>query len=236
MADLDRRSQERYNLSQPQVLRWLVQQLLGNAAGAFSVNKLHADLKSRGVAVGKDTLHTYLAHLEDAFLLRSLSLDTDSVGRRQVNPRKVYPMDTGLIPLFDRSGKANTGHALETAVLHELQRRCTDVAYVITPQGYEVGFHARTHAGEDLLIQVATELDDPATLARELRALQDAAVLRPQAHQLLIVPQPPLGAAVPADVNQVEAGPWLLGGPQQVRNQQYADNDTRQTPHRLGNT
>ncbi len=203
---------ERYNLSQPQVLRWLVQQLLGNAAGAFSINKFHADLQTRGVAVGKDTLHAYLAHLEDAFLLRSLSLDTDSVRRRQVNPRKVYPVDTGLIPLFDRSGKANTGHALETAVLHELQRRCTDVAYVITPQGYELDFHARTHAGEDLLIQVATELDDPATLARELRALQDAALLWPKAHQLLIVLQPPLGVAMPADVKLVEAGVWLLGG------------------------
>lgn len=44
---------ERHNLSQPQVLHWLVRQLLGNAAGAFSIDKFHADLKSRGVVVGK---------------------------------------------------------------------------------------------------------------------------------------------------------------------------------------
>ena len=51
---------ERHNVSQPQVLRWLVQQLLGNAAGAFGINQFFNDLKSRGVAVGKERLHEYL--------------------------------------------------------------------------------------------------------------------------------------------------------------------------------
>lgn len=36
--------------------------------------------------------------------------------RRMVNPRKVYPVDVGLIPVFDRTGKANVGHGLERAV------------------------------------------------------------------------------------------------------------------------
>lgn len=51
-----------------------------------------------------------------AFLLCSLDVATDSERRRQVNPCKVYPVDTGLIALFDRSGKSNVGHALETMV------------------------------------------------------------------------------------------------------------------------
>ena len=126
---------ERHNLSQPQVLHWMVRQLLGNAAGAFSIAKFFADLKSRGVAVGKETLHAFLAHLEDAFLLCTVDIATDSERRRQVNPRKVYPVDTGLIAVFDRSGKANVGHALETAVLHALQRRGAQVHYVRTAAG-----------------------------------------------------------------------------------------------------
>ena len=40
-----------------------------------------------------------------------------------VNPRKAYPIDMGLIPVFDPTGRANLGHALETAVLLELERR-----------------------------------------------------------------------------------------------------------------
>jgi hypothetical protein len=62
----------RHNLCQPQVLRWLAQLLLGNAASSFSINKFHADLRSRGVPIGKDTRHHMLAHLEDAFLLHSV--------------------------------------------------------------------------------------------------------------------------------------------------------------------
>lgn len=201
---------ERHNLSQPQVLHWMVRQLLGNAAGSFSINKFHADLKSRGVAVGKDTLHTYLAHLEDAFLLCSLDLATDSERRRQVNPRKVYPVDTGLMALYDRSGKANTGHALETAVLHELQRRGALVNYVITPAGFEVDFLAHNAAGQATLIQVCADLSDPATLARELRALQDAASLWPDAHLQLITLAQVSAANIPAPVRVIQAADWLL--------------------------
>lgn len=200
---------ERHNLGQPQVLHWMVRQLLGNAAGSFSINKFYADLKSRGVAVGKDTLHSYLAHLEDAFLLSSLDLATDSERRRQVNPRKVYPVDTGLMALFDRSGKANVGHALETAVLHELQRRGAQVNYVRTPAGFEVDFYACGRDGDEALIQVCADLDSPDTLAREVRALQDAATAWPNASLQLITFNQPMGI-LPPEIQLHMASDWLL--------------------------
>ncbi len=201
---------ERHNLSQPQVLHWMVRQLLGNAAGAFSVAKFFADLKSRGVAVGKETLHAFLAHLEDAFLLCTVDIATDSERRRQVNPRKAYPVDTGLIAVFDRSGKANVGHALETVVLHALQRRGAQVHYVRTAAGYEVDFLARDVAGTVTLIQVCADLDHPDTLAREVRVLQDAAPEWPAAKLLLIGLYPPKQAALPPEVNFQLASDWLL--------------------------
>ena len=48
---------ERHAVSHPIALRWMVRQLLGNAAGNFSINKFYGDLKSQGIAVAKDTLH-----------------------------------------------------------------------------------------------------------------------------------------------------------------------------------
>lgn len=201
---------ERHNLSQPQILRWLVQQLLGNAAGAFSIHKFFSDLRSRGTAVGKDTLHQMLAHLEDAFLLSTVGLATDSVRRRQVNPRKVYPEDNGLMALFDTSGKPDAGHALETAVLHELLRRGAAVDYVVTPGGFEVDFCARWPEGRTWLVQVCADLSNAATLAREVRALQDARSLWPGARAMLVALSAPAVLSLPADIEWHRASTWLL--------------------------
>lgn len=146
---------ERHRVSHPVALRWMTRQLLGNAAGTFSVNKFHQSLRSQGLSVGKDTLHAYLSYLEDAFLVRIVSIATDSERQRMVNLRKVYPIDMGLIPGFDRSVKANVGHALETAVYLELERRGAEVSYVKSPRaGYEVNFLARYPNGHAELIQV----------------------------------------------------------------------------------
>lgn len=201
---------ERHNLSQPQILRWLVQQLLGNAAGAFSIHKFFSDLRSRGTAVGKDTLHQMLAHLEDAFLLSTVGLATDSARRRQVNPRKVYPVDTGLMALFDPSGKPNVGHALETAVLHELHRRGAAVDYVLTPGGFEVDFCARWPEGQIWLVQVCADLSDASTLARELRALEDARASWPEARKMLVALYTPAVANLPPGIELHRATTWLL--------------------------
>ena len=60
-----------------------------------------------------------------------------------VNPRKSYPVDPGLIPIYERTGRPNLGHALETAVLVELERRGYQTAYVRTRGGLEVDFIAK---------------------------------------------------------------------------------------------
>ena len=131
-------------------------------------------MKSRGVAASKDGLHAMLNHLEDAFLVRLVPIHTSSERQRQSNPRKVYPVDSGLIHAFDRSGKSNLGHALETAVLIELQRRGRDCAYVRTAAGHEVDFLATPLAGRPMLIQVCADVSDAATRRREFRALDAA--------------------------------------------------------------
>lgn len=202
---------ERHAVSHPLALRWLVRQLLGNPAGSFSVNKFYGDLRSQGIAVAKDTLHGYLGHLEDAFLVRVVSIATDSERRRMVNPRKIYPIDPGLIPIFDRSGKANLGHALETCVLLELDRRGAEVSYVHTPGGREVDFLARHPSGREELIQVCASLDDPATRERETRALIEAAPHYPKAVRSLVALDIPAAPNIPSGITLHTATGWMLG-------------------------
>ena len=116
--------------------------------------------------------------------------------------------------MFDRTGRANTGHALETAVLVELERRGFEVTYLRTPEGYEVDFVARAAGGGMELIQVCADLSDPATAARELRALAAGGVLFPHARKrLLTLTQDGLPAGAPTDVEVQAACEWLLAPP-----------------------
>ncbi len=178
---------ERYGITQVAALRWLTRQCLRNPSGSLSVHRLNLDLKAQGLGVAKDSLHAMMGHLQDAFLISTVTLATDSERRRNSNPRKVYPVDTGLIGAFDRSGRTNVGHALETVVLHELERRKAEIGYVRTPGGYEVDFHARFHGGEEELIQVCADTGSGETLEREMRALRDAAADFPHARQRLLM-------------------------------------------------
>jgi len=202
---------ERHAVANPTPLRWMVRRLLGSPAGLFSVTKFARELKALGIAAGREMLYEFLDRLEDAFLLHAVPVATDSERRRQVNPRKGYPADPALIPVFDRSGKANRGHALETTVFVELLRRGAEVAYVKTPGGFEVDFLARHRDGSEDLIQVCLDPGDPPTLARETRSLAEAAVAHPRARQWLLtmesrLPFPP----VPPSVSIRPTWQWIL--------------------------
>jgi len=205
---------ERHQVTNVTALRWMVRRLLSSPAGNFSVSKYAEDLKSQGISVSRDTLHEYLAHLQDTFLLHALTIATDSEKRRQVNPRKVYPADPGLISVFDRSGKANTGARLETLVLIELYRRRCEVNYVKTKKGYEVDFHSINGLGGLDLYQVCVSLDDPETREREVRALLDAAREFPEATLTILTAEHRLHTPdIPESITVLPAWQWMREGP-----------------------
>jgi predicted AAA+ superfamily ATPase len=202
---------ERYGVSQVTALRWLVRQCLRNPAGSFSAHRLHQDLKAQGHGVAKDAVHAMLGYLMDAFLLSAVTLATESERKRNSNPRKLYPADSGLIAAFDASGRANLGHALETVVLGELERRKAAVGYVKTIEGLEVDFLARYRGAGEELIQVCADVASPDTVSRELRGLQAAAKEYPRATQrLLILDRDALVQVNAPEVEMQPAYEWLL--------------------------
>ncbi len=205
---------ERYGVSQVAALRWMVRQCLRNPAGSFSVHRLHQDLRSQGHGVAKDSVHAMLGYLLDAFLLGGVTLATDSERKRNSNPRKLYPADPGLIKAFDASGRANVGHALETVVLNELDRRGAEVGYVKTSEGLEVDFLARYRVAGEELIQVCADLSSAETLERELRALRAATKEHPRAvRRLLALDRDALSGVGAQGVEAQPAYEWLLTAP-----------------------
>lgn len=165
---------ERHGISNLVALRQLVRRLTAATGGRFSINKLYNDFRSQGIAVSKDALHAYVDHLEDAYLLFTVPIHTQSEAVRNVHPRTCYLVDPGLATASSYRASEDLGHLLENTVYLELRRRGHEIAYVQTKSGYEVDFLATPLVGSPLLVQVCADLSEPATRARELRALSEA--------------------------------------------------------------
>jgi uncharacterized protein len=201
---------ERHGVTNPIALRWLQRYLLANPGSAFSISKIYADLKSQGIAVAKDTLHAYLDHLADAFMLRVVGMHSASERQRLVNPRKAYPIDPGLIPLYERTGRVHNGRSLETAVLLELERRGYSVDWFRAGE-FEVDFFAEQIGDQPMLIQVCLDTTSDATWDREVRALQAGVTAQPDARALLItLDSTPPTRALPHPIVWRAAPHWML--------------------------
>lgn len=165
---------ERHSVENLPALRYLERGLLARPAAKFSVHRLHNDLKSQGLRVGKDSLHKYLDYLEDAYLLFTTQVASPSTRVRQTNPRKCYPVDPALAAATSFRASREIGPRLETATYLELRRRGFAVSYVNTANGYEVDFLAEHPLTGWQLVQVSAETADPGTWQREVRALEGA--------------------------------------------------------------
>jgi uncharacterized protein len=204
---------ERHNVTNVRALRWLQRHLLATPGGNVSVNKLYDDLRSQGVAVAKDTVHAYVGHFEDAFLLRSITMHSSSERQRMSNPRKIYPVDPGLITIYERAGRTHRGRALETVVLLELERRRYAVDWFRTSEGWDVDFFATRADTSPMLVQVCLDSAADATWEREVRALASAAAAHPDARAILVTLDPtPPERDLPAGVQWMPAAQWLLDG------------------------
>ena len=206
---------DRHKVSNPEALRRLERHLMTNPGGAFSVSKFHRDLKSQGLAVGEDTLYAQLGFLEDAFAVRIVSMHTGSERQRMRNSRKIYPIDPGLIPVFERGTHENRGRSLETAVMLELERRGHDVGWVRVGDDQEVDFHAAHPDQAPLLVQVSLDTSADTTWEREVRALEAAAATYPDAQPLLItLDATPPSRRLPGRLEWRSAAEWLLDTPE----------------------
>lgn len=202
---------ERHGVTNVEALRRMQRHLLANPGGSFSVSKFHRDLRSQGVAVGEDTLHDMLRHLQDAFMVRVVSMHTASERQRMRNPRKVYPIDPGLIAVYERGGRENRGRSLECVILLELERRGYEAGWVRVGDDQEVDFYADHAVEQPLLMQVSLDTTLADTWQREVRSLEAAAAAYPDARALLVTLDPtPPARRLPSGLKWVSASQWLL--------------------------
>lgn len=131
-------------------------------------------IKSQGYKVSKDSLYDYANYLEDAYLLFSVPLYSESIRKVQSNPKKIYAIDTGLVRAMTFDPGKDLGRLFENLIYLDLRRRGFEVYYYLTSERYEVDFLLQTRKGEKELIQVTWDMADKETKNREERALNVA--------------------------------------------------------------
>lgn len=165
---------ERHAVSNIPVMRYLIRSLISSPGTLFSVNKFYQTLKSQGVRVGKDLLYEYLAHIQNAYLAFTVPLFTESERKKNVNPQKIYAVDTGLIVANALKAERNLGHLFENLIYLDLRRQGHELFYYLTAEGYEIDFISKSLNGDWSMIQACLSLDDPPVKMREERAIQAA--------------------------------------------------------------
>lgn len=157
----------RYHLEAVKALKELAFYLMSNPASQISFNKLKGQLRLGSV----NTVKNYIEYLENSWLIFVVNVYDYSVKRQQIAPKKVYAIDPGLLNAVGFAFSPSTGKLLENLVYLALRRQTREIYYYKSPAGYEVDFYLPE---TQQLIQVARELDQPATREREIRALADA--------------------------------------------------------------
>jgi predicted AAA+ superfamily ATPase len=157
---------EGFGIGNTHVLKLLLKQCMSHPAGFFSPNKFYSTLRSMGVKVSKDTLYTYLDHLEEAFIIFPAQKWDRSMRVRSMNPSKIYVVDTGLAGRF--SVTPDRGKRLENAVFHHLRLRERELFYLAN--GHEVDLASVADCPQAAW-NVAWTVHEPETRERETRSL-----------------------------------------------------------------
>lgn len=165
---------ERHQINNITLIYFMIKSLLKNVGSLFTINKFAHSIKTQGIHCSKNTLYEYLQYLEDAYLIFTVPLYSESIRKVYSNPKKIYAVDPGLVCAYTLSLGSNFGHLFENLVFLDLRRKNHEVYYYVTREGYEIDFLSRDRQGKTYLWQIAWDTSDNDTLEREQRALTSA--------------------------------------------------------------
>lgn len=110
----------------PGIVTEIAVYLLGNSAREFTLSKLQKIFSAIGSVT---TIASYVELLEDAYIIFTLPRFSYSQRSRQINPKKVYAIDNGLIRANSIQFSDDSGRFLENHVFLELRKRYRELFY-----------------------------------------------------------------------------------------------------------
>jgi len=152
----------------PHVVTEIAVYLLGNTAREFTLSKLQKIFSAIGSVT---TIASYVDLLEDAYIIFTLPRFSYSQKTRQINPKKVYAIDNGLIRANSIQFSDDHGRFLENHVFLELRKRYRELFY-FREKG-ECDFLVKEKTKITKAIQVCYELTTR-NKTREIEGLAEA--------------------------------------------------------------
>jgi len=198
---------ERYKVENDAALRTLLKLLLNSSY--ITISKLHNNLKSMGIAVGKSTVDNYLAYIKASYFLEELYIYSPAVINQLQYPRKVYFIDSGFMTALSTKFSSNMGRLFENLAFHELARNHETMYYYKDDKGNEVDFVILEVGKPAALYQVCFDLADEETLLREIRALIKAGTTLNCSNLNLITMEKPRALQIPREIRVITAAEFF---------------------------
>ncbi len=166
----------RFKIRSVQGIDDLALYLMSNIAREYSFNSLSEVTKCRSV----HTIDKYIRYLQEAFLLFSLNRFSFKLKDQKGSNKKIYSTDNGMAVSAGFRFSADRGALYENLVAIALKKE--EIAgrisffYWKSPQNEEVDFVVKEGLRISQLIQVCSDISNPKTLKREIRALVNASL------------------------------------------------------------
>ncbi|MBI4139833.1 ATP-binding protein [Candidatus Woesearchaeota archaeon] len=157
----------RFGIRNTHTLNTLAVYLLSNTGKEYSYNSIKEILHIKSV----QSVINYISYFENAYLVFTVPLFHSSYKKQQVNPKKIYSIDTGLSSVNSASFSEDTGRILENAVFLELRRKHKEIFYFKNKN--ECDFIIKEKGKKNEAIQVCLEIHDD-NREREIRGIIEA--------------------------------------------------------------
>ena len=167
---------EHYNVSNIEVLRYLLKRIMANLTKPTSIRNIHGDVKSRGLKVSKDAMYDWATYACDIFMFIRISSYSKSLQKMESSSPKYYCIDNGLRDAVLMPQSDDEGKKLENTVFLQLYRQRSPLDRIFYYKGVgECDFVVQNGIEIVQLIQVTWEMNDDETRRREIDGLIEAA-------------------------------------------------------------
>lgn len=158
----------RNRLTNEKQMRELMYFTMSNVAQRCTYNSLAKQIDLKSV----DTVKSYMAFVEDTYLICQVNRYDHSSGMQVRSPKKIYAIDNALMLRIGFHTSDEWGALLENVVCIELLRRGMEVFYYA--QKGECDFIVRSQGGQFKAFQVTLSMADEKTRQREIAGVTEA--------------------------------------------------------------